>query len=159
MIFNGFRYTPRQDGNSDGFIGDYEFYTSNDGINWGTPEAVGTWSVFSTGGQSVSFTETFAQYVRLVATSEINGNPWTSMAEFDLLECTFSDADNGSPIWITADHPDGSAYTGNDIEICIDHDGNGGVLLDANGVDFDEKVTISALGRHCLLYTSDAADE
>lgn len=29
-----------------------------------------------------------AQYVRLVADSEVNGNPWTSMAEFNLLDAS-----------------------------------------------------------------------
>ena len=32
---NGFRYLPRQDGVDNGRIGQYEFYISTDGINWG----------------------------------------------------------------------------------------------------------------------------
>ena len=40
-IINGFRYLPRQDGGRNGRIGQYEFYATNNLLNWGTPLATG----------------------------------------------------------------------------------------------------------------------
>jgi lysophospholipase L1-like esterase len=80
----GFIYVPRQDGSQNGRIGQYEFYVSTDGVNWGSPVATGTFANSITGKQ-VSFATTTAQYVRLRALSEVNGNPWTSMAELYVL--------------------------------------------------------------------------
>ncbi len=77
---NGFVYVPRQDGSPDGMVKDYEFYVSPDGVNWGTPVATGTWAADATEKQ-VSFASTTGQYVRLRALSEVNGLPYTSMAE------------------------------------------------------------------------------
>ena len=37
-----FQYLPRQDGSACGWIKDYEFYVSADGVNWGTAVATGT---------------------------------------------------------------------------------------------------------------------
>ena len=84
---NGFVYVPRQDGVPNGWIGQYEFYVSTDGVNWGSPVAGGTFANDATNKQ-VSFTPTTGQYVRLRALSEVNGNPWTSMAELQLLNMT-----------------------------------------------------------------------
>jgi lysophospholipase L1-like esterase len=80
---NGFVYVPRQD-RSNGRIGQYEFYVSTDGVNWGSPVATGTFANTATGKQ-VSFAPKTGQYVRLRGLSEVNGNPWTSMAELNLL--------------------------------------------------------------------------
>ena len=38
----GFTYLPRQDTCTHGYIKQYEFYVSSDGVNWGTPVASGT---------------------------------------------------------------------------------------------------------------------
>jgi lysophospholipase L1-like esterase len=81
---NGFVYVPRQDGSQDGMIKDYEFYVSMDGVNWGSPVATGAWAADATEKQ-VPFASTTGQYVRLRALSEVNGNPWTSMAELYVL--------------------------------------------------------------------------
>ncbi len=91
----GFQYLPRQDGCSNGWVNQYELYVSQDGVNWGTPVASGIFDYGSatTGcpGASaplairVTFMPTPGHYVRLRALSEINGNPWTSMAELNLL--------------------------------------------------------------------------
>ena len=80
---DGFRYMPRQDGSDHGFVADYEFSVSADSANWGTVVAGGK---FAAGAEpkSVKFTATPGRYVRFVAKSEINGNPWTSVAELDL---------------------------------------------------------------------------
>ncbi len=94
----GFTYLPRQDGCSNGWINQYEFYVSQDGVNWATPVASG---IFNYGAATkgcpgasvppaiqVTFAPTLARYVRLRALSEVSGNPWTSMAELNLLTGT-----------------------------------------------------------------------
>ena len=81
---DGFRYLPRQDGGVNGRIGQYEFYVSADGVSWGSPVAVGGF-VNDAGEKQVSFAPRAGRYVRLRAISEVNGNPWTSMAEINVL--------------------------------------------------------------------------
>jgi phospholipase C len=80
----GFRYLPRQDNEVNGRIGQYEFYISQDGVNWGTAVATGTFAN-SASEKEVSFTTGTARYVRLRALTEVNGNPWTSAAELRVL--------------------------------------------------------------------------
>ena len=84
---NGFVYVPRQDGSPNGWIGQYEFYVSTDGVNWGSPVATGTFANDATNKQ-VSFASKTGQYVRLRALSEVNGLPYTSMAELQVLNTT-----------------------------------------------------------------------
>jgi lysophospholipase L1-like esterase len=81
----GFRYLPRQDGVSNGRIGQYEFYISSDGVNWGSPVASGTFANDML-EKEVTFIPKRGQYVRLRALSEVNGNPWTTMAELNVLQ-------------------------------------------------------------------------
>ncbi len=88
---DGFRYLPRQDGGLNGTIKKFELYVSEDGVNWGSAVAAGTFA----GGTSVKevlFTPKTGRFVRLRALSEINGNPWASMAEIDLLTEASSEA-------------------------------------------------------------------
>jgi RHS repeat-associated protein len=81
----GFKYLPRQDANSNGNIGQYEFYISTDGVNWGTAVAAGTFSDNST-EKTITFTGKTGRYVRLRALTEAgNRGPWTSMAEINLI--------------------------------------------------------------------------
>ncbi|MGW8227266.1 MAG: discoidin domain-containing protein, partial [Gammaproteobacteria bacterium] len=85
---DGFRYLPRKDnGNTwdqNGRIAGYEFYVSADGVSWGAPVASG---VFANDGteKEVPFAPETVRYVRLVGLSEVNGNPWASMAELNVL--------------------------------------------------------------------------
>ena len=81
----GFRYLPRQIG-VNGMIADFEFYVSDDGSNWGTPVTTGTWTATPV-QQEEFFNMRRGRYVRLVAISEVNGNPWTSLAELNVLQC------------------------------------------------------------------------
>lgn len=81
---DGFRYLPRQDGSANGRIGRYEFYVSSDGVNWHKPATKGTLADHSN-AQEVRFRPRVGSYVRLRILSEINGNPWTSIAEFLVL--------------------------------------------------------------------------
>jgi F5/8 type C domain-containing protein len=65
-------------------IKDYEFYVSGDGVTWGTAVASGTFGNNQTEKQ-VSFDHKLGRCVRLVAMSEVNDGPWTSMAELNVL--------------------------------------------------------------------------
>ncbi len=78
------RYLPRQNNSFNGTIADYEVYLSSDGVNWGTPVASGRFPA-THAEQRVTFPETPACYVRLRALSEVNGNPWSSAAEINLV--------------------------------------------------------------------------
>ena len=83
---SGFRYLPRQSG-SNGRISNFEFYVSPDGVNWGKIQASGFWKNNGL-EQEVLFNLVSGQYIRLVANSEVNGNPWASIAELNVLQCT-----------------------------------------------------------------------
>lgn len=80
---SGLEYLPRQDGSSNGIIGRYEVYLSNDSTTFGTqPVASGTW-LDSNALKYVSWPATDAMAVKLVALTEAgNRGPWSSAAEF-----------------------------------------------------------------------------
>ena len=80
----GFRQLPRQGEYPNGMIKDYEFYVSGDSDNWGTAVASGTFANDQTEKQ-VSFDHKLGRCVRLIALSEVNDGPWTSMAELNVL--------------------------------------------------------------------------
>jgi len=82
----GFTYLPRQDNTDNGKIKQYEFYVSGDGSTW-TSVASGTLmtTLGDKSGKTVTFNAVQAQYVRLREITEINGNPWATMAELNLL--------------------------------------------------------------------------
>lgn len=75
-------YLPRQT-QTNGRIGQYEVYVSADGTNWGTAVATGTFPN-TTAEQTVTFAGKTGRYVRLRALSEVNANPWTSVAELNV---------------------------------------------------------------------------
>lgn len=73
-----FLYLPRQD-SANGRIGQYEFYVSADGTNWGSAVATGTFPN-SAAEQTVTFTAKTGRYIRLRALSSLNGQAFTSVA-------------------------------------------------------------------------------
>lgn len=80
----GFRYVPRQD-MVNGRIRDYEFHVSQDGLNWGEPVARGQFES-SAEEQKVLFkTPLQGRYVSLTALSEVQSQPFTSIAELDVI--------------------------------------------------------------------------
>ncbi|MBX3120203.1 MAG: DUF4981 domain-containing protein [Fimbriimonadaceae bacterium] len=80
----GFVYTPRQN-QANGRIGGYEVYVSADGKTWGSPVQKGKFPN-SADIQRILFKAAVkGRYVRFVALDEVNGGPWTSVAEFILL--------------------------------------------------------------------------
>jgi photosystem II stability/assembly factor-like uncharacterized protein len=89
-----FTYLTRQDGEN-GRIKDYELYISDDSLDWGVPARTGQFD--NTGApQSILFdTAKTGSFFRLVALSEINGNPWASAAEFSMTGCVDYPAGTG----------------------------------------------------------------
>jgi hypothetical protein len=90
---SAFQYLPAQDGESCGWIKQYEFYVSTDGATWGSPVASG---IFNYGAlanncaavppvQQIAFPQTTGQYIRLRALSEQFGNPYTVVAEINVI--------------------------------------------------------------------------
>jgi len=77
-----FRYLPREDGYN-GDVSEYEFYVSDNTTTWGTAVATGTFPKTKT-EKTVTFASKTGRYVRLVALSEVDGNPWTAIAELSV---------------------------------------------------------------------------
>jgi hypothetical protein len=97
----GFRYLPRQDGGTNGRIGQYEFYVSTDGSSWGSPVGSGTFANDAT-EKTVTFgTQTAKQYIQLKSITEATGNPWTSAAEISLITGDAGTNPTGPPSAIT----------------------------------------------------------
>ncbi|MCJ1341807.1 hypothetical protein MMC09_007104 [Bachmanniomyces sp. S44760] len=81
-------YQPRQDGNSNGNIGQHKIYVSTDGVNFGNPVALGTY-YDDASTKTTTFVPRPARYVRIVAITEAgNRGPWTSMAEINVFAAT-----------------------------------------------------------------------
>jgi len=80
---SGFIYHPRKDG-VNGYISEYELYTSTDGENWGKPIAKGR--LLKTGeAQTIAFSQKIsAKYIRFVAIDGFEEQKWASMAELEL---------------------------------------------------------------------------
>lgn len=72
LSLKGFTYTPA----GSGIIYGYEFYTSADGKNWGSPVASGQFANIKNNPvqQTVAFKKTTARYIRFVATSPADEN-------------------------------------------------------------------------------------
>ena len=77
------RYLPRQ-GCPNGRIGDYELQTSTDGVQWKVV-ASGTFPPGEALREISVDPPVLARHVRLIAKSEPQGNPWSSVAELDVV--------------------------------------------------------------------------
>ncbi len=82
----GFRVLPRQDGNRNGWIKDYECYVSRDGQQWGSPVAEGTFPANEQPKEVRFEAPTEARFLRLVALSGHASGNWASLAEFEVLQ-------------------------------------------------------------------------
>ncbi len=81
-----FTYLPRQVGQN-GRINDFELYFSQDGIDWGAVDTLGQFEN-SASPQTLNFPAAkLGRYFKLRALSEVNGGPWTSIAELDIKAC------------------------------------------------------------------------
>lgn len=84
FALTGFRYQRRLDG-ANGCVGQYAVMVSPDGTTWSEPVVQGTFAQ-KTGAETITFPQPVtARFVRWQALSEINGRPWTSVAELELL--------------------------------------------------------------------------
>jgi photosystem II stability/assembly factor-like uncharacterized protein/PKD repeat protein len=81
-----FTYLPRQEGEN-GRIKNYELYVSLDTLDWGLPVKTSQFVNTAAPQTVVPDTVKTGRYFRLVALSEVNGNPWASAAEFSLTGC------------------------------------------------------------------------
>ncbi|KAF4963192.1 hypothetical protein FSARC_8770 [Fusarium sarcochroum] len=80
---NGLSILPRQNGSDHGWIARHSVFLSTDGTNWGNPVAFGNWYADDTEKFS-NFETRRARFVRLVAITEANDQPWTSIAEVNV---------------------------------------------------------------------------
>lgn len=81
----GFTYLPRQDGNHNGWICEYEFYVSEDGKNWNKSVAKGSFAEDKS-IKRVLFNESCkGKYFRLVAVKGFNGDPFAAIAELSVI--------------------------------------------------------------------------
>lgn len=84
--FSSFSILNRQDGEN-GRIKEYELYLSDTLNVWGDPLSTGQWTNTSA-PQIISFSDKpIGRFMRLLALSEVNGNPWASAAEFNWVGC------------------------------------------------------------------------
>ena len=96
-VLSGITYLPRQDGGENGRIAQYEVYVATtSGTSPTIPLVPGEWTQMASGTfpnsaaeQTVSFSSSAtSRYVWLRAVTEVNGGPWTSMAEFTVVEAS-----------------------------------------------------------------------
>jgi len=81
---SGLTYLPRQD-MTNGRIARYQVYVSADGENWGKPVAEGTWAN-DPALKTIHLDEPHnARFVKLVALSEVSGQPFASVAEVGVI--------------------------------------------------------------------------
>ncbi len=84
----GLQYTPRQtqaNGSSNGRVKQYAVYTSADGKEWGTPAAEGVCADGEAPSAIAFAAPRRARFIRFVGLSEMSGNPWTAVAELDVV--------------------------------------------------------------------------
>lgn len=88
LNLKGFTYTPRGDADFNGTIKTYQFFVSTDGTSWGEPVSEGEFDniVNDPTKKYVHFEKSIeARFIKLVALSEIRGNPWASAAEIGVI--------------------------------------------------------------------------
>ncbi|MCJ1231856.1 hypothetical protein MMC12_008535 [Toensbergia leucococca] len=95
-------YLPRQDGVSNGNIGEHQIVLSTDGVTWSKPVAIGTYIDDNT-LKTTTFLAVPARYLRLIALSEAgNRGPWTSAAEINVFAAsTYTAASTSLGQWTT----------------------------------------------------------
>jgi alpha-L-fucosidase len=83
----GFSYLPRQDGEKQGMIFEYEFYCSNDGKTWNQLLAKGIFSNIENNPvrQKIKFDEKVrAKYIRLLGKSDVRQSRLAAFAEIEV---------------------------------------------------------------------------
>ncbi|MBR1997008.1 MAG: discoidin domain-containing protein, partial [Akkermansia sp.] len=67
------------------YVKDYEVYVSQDGDNWGSPVARGTFEKNSDVQSVLFFSSARARYIRLVAVSSHDGGDFAAVSEIDII--------------------------------------------------------------------------
>ena len=84
IAIKGLNYTPRQD-MSNGWISKYQVYVSTDGKKWGKPCAAGTFQKGRSDKNVLFEKAKTGKFVRFVALSGFDGQPFTSIAELNII--------------------------------------------------------------------------
>lgn len=94
----GLTILPRQDGSSNGNIGQHQFFTSTNGVNY---ELVAWGTFYDDDTTKASSWEVIpARYVRLHFITEAgNRGPWTSIAELNIYAANYNPPPNGLGKW------------------------------------------------------------
>jgi len=105
-LINSVAYIPRQDGSSNGNVGEHTVTTSQDGINFANVVTRGTYQDSASTKETI-FEATNARYVRFTALTEAGGRgPWTSVASFNIFQTTVPAPAHGEGEWSpTIDFP------------------------------------------------------
>ena len=105
-LINSVAYIPRQDGSANGNIGEHTITISNDGVDFNTVVALGTYQD-SNSTKTTIFEANNARYVRLTALTEAGARgPWTSVASFNIFQTTVPAPAHGQGEWSpTIDFP------------------------------------------------------
>ena len=97
-LINSIAYIPRQDGQSNGNVGEHQILLSVDNSTWTLP-AFGTYQD-SNSTKTTIFAASYARYVRLIALTEAgNRGPWTSCASFNIFETNTPAPATGEGEW------------------------------------------------------------
>lgn len=97
-LVNSIAYIPRQDGNSNGNVGEHQILLSADNITWSSP-ASGTYQD-SNSTKTTIFEATNARYVQFVALTEAGDRgPWTSCASFNVFQTDTAAPATGEGEW------------------------------------------------------------
>lgn len=81
VSIESFKYTPRQDGFTLGMVNGYEWYVSNDGVNWGTAVATGNYANSAAIKVTTLASPATARYFRFRALSSVDGTGFATVAE------------------------------------------------------------------------------
>ncbi|KAK3167880.1 hypothetical protein OEA41_004326 [Lepraria neglecta] len=87
-LINSIAYIPRQDGASNGNVGQHMIQTSLDGVTYSKPVATGTYADTKLTKTTI-FEARYARFVRFTAQTEAGSRgPWTSCASFNIFQTT-----------------------------------------------------------------------
>jgi len=84
LKIKGIRYHGRE-WNSNGRVAEYEVYMGNDGVKWGLPYAKGKFENKSAAQAALFDAPVEGRFLRFVALSEVEGKPYASVAELDVI--------------------------------------------------------------------------
>lgn len=80
-------YLPRQDDSENGCVKDYEVYLSDDGISFGNAVAKGSFDLDKGKEEkAIVLPGKTCRFIKFKALTEVNGEAWTSVAEFGIEE-------------------------------------------------------------------------